>query len=99
MLTRNQVRHISELHNSSYRRETGLYLAEGNRLVVDMIHSGAEIVAIYARESRITSYNVCYTKLLRVIPGLIAPCRLPRLTAAFAKSMLKLGVVPINALW
>lgn len=93
MLTRNQVRHISELHNSSYRRETGLYLAEGNRLVVDMIHSGAEIVAIYARESWLYQHlGLC--RLKGITPQMISEAYMGKMTALTTPSPV-LAVVKI----
>lgn len=95
MLTRNQVRHISELRNSSYRRETGLYLAEGNRLVVDMIHSGADIVAIYAQESWLFQYSgLCRMK--GITPQLISEEFMGKMTALTTPSPV-LAVVKIPA--
>lgn len=80
MLTRNQIRFISDLRHSAHRRETGLYLAEGHRLVADLIHSGAEILAIYARESWLYQH-LALCKLKGLAPQLISEQLMGRMTA------------------
>jgi TrmH family RNA methyltransferase len=93
MLTRNQIRFISDLRHSAHRRETGLYLAEGHRLVADLIHSGAEILAIYARESWLYQH-LALCKLKGLAPQLISEQLMGRMTALTTPSPV-LAVVKI----
>lgn len=80
MLTRNQVRFISDLRHSSHRHDTGLFLAEGHRLVTDMLHCGAEILAIYALESWLYQ-NLALCKLKSIAPQLVSEQLMGRISA------------------
>lgn len=80
MLTHNQVRFISDLRHSSHRHDTGLFLAEGHRLVTDMLHSGAEILTIYALESWLYQ-NLALCKLKSITPQLVSEQLMGRLSA------------------
>lgn len=104
MLTRNQVRFISDLRYSSHRRETGLYLAEGHRLVTDLLHSGAEIMAIYALESWLFQ-NLGLCKLKGINPQLISEDLMGRMSALTTPSPVlalvkipesQVGEIPVN---
>ena len=48
MLSQNQVKHITALRVKKYREEYGQFIAEGHKLVMDLLDSGFKIAGIYA---------------------------------------------------
>jgi TrmH family RNA methyltransferase len=48
MLSQNQVKHITALQVKKYREEFGQFIAEGHKLVMDLINSEFMIAGIYA---------------------------------------------------
>lgn len=51
MISKNEIKWIKELHNKKYRHEEGLYLAEGSRLVLDLMQTKPEDVVMVAGTS------------------------------------------------
>jgi TrmH family RNA methyltransferase len=47
MLTQNQIKHITALKVKKYREEFSQFIAEGNRLVMDLVHSEFVVAGIY----------------------------------------------------
>ena len=47
MLTANTIKFIKSLQQKKYRKELGLFFAEGPRLVSDLLHSNIEVDSIY----------------------------------------------------
>ena len=48
---------VEKLYDKKYRRLTNRYVIEGARLVADAIKHGANVVAVYVRESNAQEYN------------------------------------------
>ncbi len=48
MLTKNQIKEITSLHQKKYRNEKNLFIAEGDKVVLDLLKSGWNVHAIYA---------------------------------------------------
>ena len=48
MLSQNQIKHITALRVKKYREEYGEFIAEGHKLVMDLLDSGFKIAGIYA---------------------------------------------------
>lgn len=48
MLSKNQISHIAALKNKKYREESQQFMAEGHKLVLDLIHSKFNLSGIYA---------------------------------------------------
>ena len=48
MLSQNQIKHISALRVKKYREEYDQFIAEGHKLVIDLINSNFTIVGLYA---------------------------------------------------
>jgi len=48
MLSQNQIKHISALRVKKYREEYDQFIAEGHKLVMDLIHSDFTIAGLYA---------------------------------------------------
>ena len=48
MLSNNQIKHIKSLHQRKYRKQQGLFIVEGDKLVEELIDSDFEIKEIYA---------------------------------------------------
>lgn len=61
MISKNEIKWIKQLHNKKYRHEEGLYLAEGSRLVLDLMQTKPEDVVMVAGTSLWASKHV--TKL------------------------------------
>jgi len=47
MLTKNSIKHINSLRLKKYRSELGLFVAEGARLIDDLLNSSLEVVELY----------------------------------------------------
>ncbi|HQX44607.1 MAG: RNA methyltransferase [Saprospiraceae bacterium] len=46
MISKNEIKWIRQLHDKKYRHEEGLYLAEGSRLVLDLMQTKPEDVVL-----------------------------------------------------
>ena len=50
MISKNQIRFITSLHQKKYRRSEGLFIAEGEKVVSDLLDTDWEIRAFYYTE-------------------------------------------------
>lgn len=57
MLSKNQIKNITSLHLKKQRELKKLFIAEGEKLVDELLNSSFEIVEIYATESWILKYK------------------------------------------
>ncbi len=57
MLSKNQIKNITSLHLKKQREQKKLFIAEGEKLVDELLNSSFEIVEIYATESWILKYK------------------------------------------
>ncbi len=92
MLSRNQIAHLRKLTDSQYRQETGLFIAEGNKIVRELLQSPIEIIAVYCTSEQtdqrwlalfgvkvqtISDREMQQISHLRTPPGILAECRIP----------------------
>ena len=56
MLTKNTIKQIASLRQQKFRKELGLFVVEGRKMVEELIHSDFETVGLYATEAFIDSY-------------------------------------------
>src|SRR6185437_7092784 len=54
MISKNQIKNISALHQKKFRKELGLFIAEGPKVVEEFLHSDLKIVEIYGLDSWVT---------------------------------------------
>jgi TrmH family RNA methyltransferase len=80
MLSISQIKQIRNLHLKKYRKEQNLFIAEGNRLVQDLLQSSIEVKKIFYIESWIPvikNENVLYQQVskkeMERISGLSTP--------------------------
>ena len=50
MLSKNQIKDITALHHKKYRREESLFIAEGEKVVEDLLKSGWRVIAVYGTQ-------------------------------------------------
>ena len=51
MISKAQIKLITSLHQKKYRTKTGLFLAEGRKIVADLYQAGLELSALYTTET------------------------------------------------
>lgn len=56
MLTKNTIKQIASLRQQKFRKELGLFVVEGRKMVEELLHSDFEIVGLYATETFLTDY-------------------------------------------
>src|SRR5690348_6928997 len=94
MLSKAQIKLIRSLQLKKYREEEGLFIAEGKKIVEELIDSDITIEHIYALEEYVASLSssVPYTKIskeelekisaLTTPQGILAVCRIPETVKA-----------------
>lgn len=79
MLTTNTIKFIKSLQQKKFRKESGLFVAEGHRLVSDLIHSSITIDAVYHTQEWEdagdinSNYHLVSAKEMARISGLTTP--------------------------
>lgn len=56
MLTKNTIKQIASLRQQKFRKELGLFVVEGRKMVEELLHSDFETVGLYATEAFIASH-------------------------------------------
>ena len=56
MLTKNTIKQIASLRQQKYRKELGLFVVEGRKMVEELLHSEFETVGLYATEASVGSH-------------------------------------------
>ena len=51
MLTKNNIKQIASLHQQKFRKELGLFVIEGRKMVEELLRSDFETVGLYATEA------------------------------------------------
>ncbi|HSY77575.1 MAG TPA: RNA methyltransferase [Bacteroidia bacterium] len=88
MLSKAQIKLIKSLHNKKFRDETGMFIAEGKKLVEDIAASSIKIEHIYAtpryngslNHIDITEDELSQISALTSPQSIIALCRIPEVT-------------------
>lgn len=50
MLSKNQIKSVTALHHKKFRREENLFIAEGEKVVGDLLKSGWNVIAVYGTQ-------------------------------------------------
>ena len=78
-ISNNKIKEIVKLHQKKYREETGLFIAEGNKILEELLNTKAEIKEIYAlknlklKNSSVPFYVVDET-VMKKISTTDSPC-------------------------
>jgi len=56
MLSKNQIKYINSLQLTKFRKANGQFIAEGTKLVTELINSSIKVVAVYAQSSWIKEH-------------------------------------------
>ena len=56
MLTKNTIKQIASLRQQKFRKELGLFVVEGRKMVEELLHSHFETVGLYATEAFLANY-------------------------------------------
>ena len=56
MLTKNTIKQIASLRQQKFRKELGLFVVEGRKMVEELLHSDFETVELYATEAFLSDY-------------------------------------------
>ena len=56
MLTKNTIKQIASLRQQKFRKELGLFVVEGRKMVEELLHSHFETVGFYATEAFLADY-------------------------------------------
>jgi RNA methyltransferase, TrmH family len=92
MLSKNQIKHIRQLHQGKFREIHRQYIVEGEKMLNELLKSEQNILHIYALESWLTQHevylkkhNIAYTAIseneLKQISGLVSPYQVLALVA------------------
>lgn len=57
-LSNNRIKEITKLHQKKYRDELGLFIAEGEKVLEELLNSNAEIVDVIALKGKEIKYNI-----------------------------------------
>ena len=56
MITKNTIKQIASLRQQKFRKELGLFVVEGRKMVEELLRSNFETVGLYATEAFLTDY-------------------------------------------
>ena len=56
MLTKNTIKQVASLHQQKFRKELGLFVVEGRKMVEELLHSDFETTGLFATETFIDAY-------------------------------------------
>ena len=63
MISKNQIKNITSLHQKKFRKELSLFIAEGPKVVDEFLHSDLKITEIYGLENWITKNLLLLNKI------------------------------------
>ncbi|MEI7663708.1 MAG: RNA methyltransferase [Bacteroidota bacterium] len=96
MLTQNQLKHISALHVKKYREEFSRFIAEGHKLVTDLVAGDFNIEGIYASAGWIVA-NLAVVKEKSIPVFETLPREMERISALASPSpVLAVVSVPVT---
>lgn len=67
MLTQAQKKNIKQLHDKIYRREQGYFVAEGEKVVCELLSSDLEVKAVYALKQWVEKNNRLLNKVETIV--------------------------------
>lgn len=57
MLSKNQISDLTALHQKKFRKQTGTFLAEGDKVVRDLLRSDFKVVAVYGTAEKLEEFG------------------------------------------
>ena len=104
MLTKNTIKQIASLRQQKFRKEYGLFVVEGRKMVEELLHSNFETVGLYATEAFVSSNSsINKAELVSEVqmeqmsgqdtpPGILAVVKIPQQSAIKINSRLVLAL-------
>jgi len=80
MISKNQIKNISSLHQKKFRKELNLFIAEGPKVVDEFLHSDLKITEIYGLENWVTK-NLLLLKKINCPYFVVTEAELARISA------------------
>jgi TrmH family RNA methyltransferase len=80
MISKNQIKNISTLHQKKFRKELSLFIAEGPKVVDEFLHSDLKIAEIYGLENWVTK-NILLLKKINCPYFIVTEAELARISA------------------
>lgn len=77
MLSKNQAKSLRALHRKKTRRELGLFLVEGEKVVAELLASNWQVESLYATPEFITAYQ----NLIKLSKVVLVECSATELTS------------------
>ena len=90
MITKNTIKQIASLRQQKFRKELGLFVVEGRKMVEELLHSDFDTVGLYATEAFLADYpafaraeiasevQMQQISGLDTPPGILAVVRIPK---------------------
>jgi len=79
MISKNQIKNITTLHQKKFRKELSLFIAEGPKVVNEFLHSDLKITEIYGLEHWVTK-NILLLKKINCPYFIITEAELARIS-------------------
>jgi TrmH family RNA methyltransferase len=80
MVSKNQIKNISALHQKKFRKELGLFIAEGPKVIEEFLHSDLKVTEIYGLENWVTK-NILLLKKINCPYFTVTEAELARISA------------------
>ena len=55
--SKNQIKHINQLKSKKFRKKYGEFIAEGEKIVAELLHSSFEVTQVFALSSWVSRYE------------------------------------------
>jgi len=81
LISKSQIKLITSLHQKKYRVKTGLFIAEGPKIIEDLIDAGLSLEALFATKGAIGSAFTWQSKLGECMPVEVTPIELQKISA------------------
>jgi TrmH family RNA methyltransferase len=79
MLSKGKIKNINQLHQKKFRKELGLFIVEGSKVVEEFLHAAIKITEIYGLESWIKK-NTALLDEKKCVYGVINEAELARIS-------------------
>ena len=89
MITKNTIKQIASLRQQKFRKELGLFVVEGRKMVEELLHSDFETLGLYATEAFLAEHSFTDAEVVSEMqmqqmsgldtpPGILAVVRIPK---------------------
>jgi len=70
MLSKNRIRELQSLHQKKFRQKDNLFIAEGRKIVSELVNSSFSVTQLYATSEFINAQNISQIKRIEVVEEL-----------------------------